>query len=68
MDPRNAELHPVGRRERNKDTKRAAIFDAAAALFEAQGFAAVTPQQIADRADVAAGTVSATPHRRPSSC
>ncbi len=47
----------MGRRERNKDTKRAAIFDAAAALFEAQGFAAVTPQQIADRADVAAGTV-----------
>src|SRR6478735_370867 len=46
-----------GRRERNKDTKRTAIFDAAAALFEAQGFSAVTTQQIAERADVAAGTV-----------
>lgn len=57
MDARDAEPHPVGRRERNKDTKRAAIFDAAATLFEAHGFAAVTTQQIAELADVAAGTV-----------
>jgi len=57
MDPGETGLHPAGRRERNKDAKRAAIFDAAATLFEAHGFAAVTTQQIAERADVAAGTV-----------
>ncbi|MFD4957578.1 TetR/AcrR family transcriptional regulator [Microbacterium sp. NPDC058389] len=57
MNADSAESHPAGRRERNKDAKRAAIFDAAATLFEAHGFAAVTTQQIAEHADVAAGTV-----------
>lgn len=57
MSDRGPAVPAPGRRERNKDTKRAAIFDAAAALFEAHGFAAVTTQQIAERADVAAGTV-----------
>lgn len=47
----------TGRRERNKDSKRARIFEAASALFDAHGFAAVTTQQIAVQADVAAGTV-----------
>ncbi|GAA1447410.1 TetR/AcrR family transcriptional regulator [Leifsonia poae] len=48
---------PAGRRERNKEEKRSRIFDAAARLFDRDGFAAVTTQQIADEADVAAGTV-----------
>jgi len=57
MPDRGPEVPASGRRERNKDMKRAAIFDAAAALFETHGFSAVTTQQIAERADVAAGTV-----------
>lgn len=50
-------LPTMGRRERNKDAKRRRIFDAAAELIEAKGFGAVTTQEIAQRADVAAGTV-----------
>ncbi|RZU66015.1 TetR family transcriptional regulator [Microterricola gilva] len=46
-----------GRRERNKQEKQQRIFDAAAELFAAHGYAAVTTQQIAERADVAAGTL-----------
>lgn len=47
----------AGRRERNKQDKQQRIFDAAEALFSAHGYSAVTTQQIADRADVAIGTV-----------
>lgn len=46
-----------GRRERNKEQKQQRIFDAAAELFAAHGYAAVTTQQIAERADVATGTL-----------
>jgi AcrR family transcriptional regulator len=52
-----AEQTPPGRRERNKEEKRARIFDAAERLFDELGFAGVTTQRIADEADVAAGTV-----------
>jgi AcrR family transcriptional regulator len=47
----------VGRRERHKTEKRSRIFNAAEALFAEHGYAAVTTQQIADRADVAIGTL-----------
>ena len=46
-----------GRRERNMDDKRRRIFTAAATLFAEHGFDGVSTQEIADRADVAAGTV-----------
>ena len=46
-----------GRRERNMDDKRRRIFAAAANLFAEHGFDGVSTQEIADRADVAAGTV-----------
>lgn len=46
----------VGRRERNMRQKYDRIRAAAAELFE-RGFGAVTTQEIADRADVAVGTV-----------
>lgn len=45
------------RRDRGMRLKRARIFDAARALFEDRGFDAVTTQTVADRADVAVGTV-----------
>lgn len=48
---------PPGRRERNKEAKRRRILAAARELFAAQGFAATTTAQIAERADVGAGTV-----------
>ncbi len=46
-----------GRRERNKAMIRNRIFDAASRLFAEHGYEAVTTQQIADAADVGAGTV-----------
>ena len=46
-----------GRRERNKAQKRARILAAARDLFTEQGYAATTTQEVAARADVAAGTV-----------
>ncbi|MGH1562253.1 TetR/AcrR family transcriptional regulator [Mumia sp. DW29H23] len=46
-----------GRRERNKQEKHARILAAASALFDEHGYAGVTTQQVADRADVAAGTL-----------
>ncbi|WNM24340.1 helix-turn-helix domain-containing protein [Demequina capsici] len=46
-----------GRRERNKREKRDRIFAAAAELFAERGFEDVTTQQIAERADVGAGTL-----------
>lgn len=45
------------RRDRGMRLKRTRIFDAARALFEDRAFDAVTTQAVADRADVAAGTV-----------
>jgi AcrR family transcriptional regulator len=47
----------AGRRERGKQLKRERIFAAARDLFDEFGYARVTTQQVADRADVAAGTV-----------
>lgn len=55
--PTDDQPNPAGRRERNKSDKQQRIFDAADALFAERGYAAVTTQQIAERADVAAGTV-----------
>jgi AcrR family transcriptional regulator len=54
---REASRSRGGRRERNMDDKRRRIFEAAATLFAERGFDGVSTQQIADRADVAAGTV-----------
>lgn len=47
----------AGRRDRNMQEKQSRIVAAASDLFEDRGFAAVTTQQISDRADVAAGTL-----------
>jgi AcrR family transcriptional regulator len=47
---------PAGRRARKKSRTRREIFEAAMALFEAQGFEAVTVEQICQAADVARGT------------
>ncbi len=47
----------AGRRERNTRDKQARIFSAAASLFAEQGFDAVSTGSVAERADVAAGTV-----------
>ncbi|MEB0276664.1 helix-turn-helix domain-containing protein, partial [Cryobacterium sp. 5B3] len=46
-----------GRRERSMQDKQLRIFTAAAALFTERGFDAVGTQEIAERADVAVGTV-----------
>lgn len=46
-----------GRREQAKEDKRRRIVSAAAALFAEHGLGGVTTQQIADRADVAIGTL-----------
>jgi len=46
-----------GRRERSMNDKQLRIFEAAAALFTERGFDAVGTLEIAERADVAAGTV-----------
>ena len=48
---------PLGRRERGKLDKQGRIHAAAAALFAARGYSAVTTQEIADQADVAIGTL-----------
>jgi AcrR family transcriptional regulator len=48
---------PIGRRERAKRHKRARILAAARELFARHGVGGVTTQQIADRADVAIGTL-----------
>ena len=48
---------PQGRRERSMLDKRRRIFEAAAALFAERGYDAVSTQEIAELADVAAGTV-----------
>ncbi len=46
-----------GRRERNKLQKRTRIVAAARELFERQGFAVTTTQQIAEAADIGTGTL-----------
>jgi len=48
---------PRGRRERSMLDKRHRIFEAAAVLFAERGYDEVSTQEIAERADVAAGTV-----------
>ena len=48
---------PIGRRERAKQEKRKRIVAAARALFAEKGFDATTTQEVAERADVGAGTV-----------
>ncbi|OBB27283.1 hypothetical protein A5792_24185 [Mycolicibacterium peregrinum] len=47
----------TGRRTRNMQDKQQRIFAAASSLFEAHGFDPVTVAQIAEAADVAAGTL-----------
>lgn len=46
-----------GRRERNKREKKARIVRAAHELFHSQGFAETTTSQIAEAADIGAGTL-----------
>jgi AcrR family transcriptional regulator len=46
-----------GRRERKKQDTLRRIFEAADALFEQKGYAAVTTGEVADTADVGAGTL-----------
>jgi AcrR family transcriptional regulator len=48
---------PVGHRERARQDKRERIMAAARELFAERGVSGVTTQQIADRADVAIGTL-----------
>jgi len=48
---------PIGRRERSKQDKRERIRAAARELFAVHGVGGVTTQQIADRADIAIGTL-----------
>ena len=48
---------PQGRRQRAKEDKRRRIASAARELFAERGIGGVTTQQIADRADVAIGTL-----------
>ncbi|GAA1953798.1 TetR/AcrR family transcriptional regulator [Agromyces allii] len=48
---------PVGRRERNKQAKLERIIAAASGLFAEYGVDEVTTQQIADEADIGAGTL-----------
>jgi TetR/AcrR family transcriptional regulator, cholesterol catabolism regulator len=47
----------LGRRERKKQDTQRRIFEAADALFGRRGYAAVTTQEIAQAADVGAGTL-----------
>lgn len=47
----------VGRRERARLDKESRIFAAASELFDAHGFDRVTTQQIAEQADIGAGTL-----------
>lgn len=51
------ETTPPGRRERAKAEKRARIIGSARSLLDSMGYAAMTMAEVADRADVAAGTL-----------
>ncbi|MGE5597255.1 MAG: TetR/AcrR family transcriptional regulator [Hyphomicrobiales bacterium] len=53
----NPSERPPGRLERRKARTRAAILDAAAHLFQQQGFEETSIQQIAEQADTGVGTV-----------
>jgi TetR/AcrR family transcriptional regulator, cholesterol catabolism regulator len=57
MARKSAELPEVGRREQNKLEKRERIRAAAERLFLKRGYDATTTREIAEAADVAAGTV-----------
>lgn len=54
---------PPSWRERNKQDKRARTFEAGVGLSDARGVAAVTTQEIADRAVMASGTLFRTTGR-----
>lgn len=54
---RGGEPARTGRRERNKQEKRARIVEAAKELFGSKGFAETTTQEIAERADIGTGTL-----------
>ena len=54
---RAAVVAPGSRRERNKQDKQQRILGAALALFRAKPFAAVTTQEVAHAAHIAAGTL-----------
>jgi len=56
-DTPDASAPRVGRRERNKQEKLARIVGAARQLFRDRGFAETTTQQIAEAADIGAGTL-----------
>jgi AcrR family transcriptional regulator len=56
-DPMTDPRASPGRRERAKEDKRRRILAAARELFAVHGVSGVTTQQIADRADVAVGTL-----------
>ena len=53
----SVDSQPVGRRERNKQQKLDRITAAASELFAVHGVDEVTTQQIADKADIGAGTL-----------
>jgi AcrR family transcriptional regulator len=48
---------PPTRRQRKAEARRQAILEAASEVFAAKGFARATTREIADRADVAEGTI-----------
>ncbi|HET9655792.1 MAG TPA: helix-turn-helix domain-containing protein [Kineosporiaceae bacterium] len=52
-----AAAEPLGRRERKKQDTQRRIFEAAEDLFTRKGYAAVTTQEIAEAADIGAGTL-----------
>jgi TetR/AcrR family transcriptional regulator len=62
--PVQPDAPPIGRRERNKQQKLERITAAATELFSAHGVDEVTTQQIADRADVGAGTLFLYAHSK----
>jgi len=57
-----------GRRDRNMQDKHGRIFQAAAELFEAHGYAGVTTQAISERATSARARCSATRPPRTNCC